>query len=117
MAAVALARRSRRLLLRLAAPHSNPMPRSLYSCSSVDAPAAARARDAESEGDLLSWRLLRLRSMGSVAAAIEGWAQMRGRVSRPELQRAVSQLRRARRYEHALEVSSSPYSVVIGTWL
>jgi hypothetical protein len=52
--------------------------------------------------------------MVSVAAAIEGWAQMHGHVRRPGLQRAISQLRRARRYEHALEVSCSPS--VVWNW-
>ena len=98
--AAAVARR----LLRLLSSRSNPKPASLSSCSSsssFDTPATAGER----EGDPLSWRLLRLRSPGAAAAAIDGWAQERGRVSRPDLQRAVSQLRRARRYGHALEVS------------
>ena len=104
--AAAVARRSQ-LLLRLLGSRPNPKPLSLSS-SSFDAPTAARGRDPESEGDLLSRRLLRLRSPGSVAATIEGWAQMRGgRIWKPELQRALSQLRRARRYDHALQVSAS----------
>ncbi|XP_047078300.1 pentatricopeptide repeat-containing protein At5g27460-like [Lolium rigidum] len=105
MAAAALARRR---LLRLLASSPNRKALSLSSSPSpsFDAPATARQRDPEREGDLLSRRLLRLHSMGSVAAAIEGWAQMRGRVSRADLHRAVSQLRRARRYNHALEILS-----------
>ncbi|CAM0943458.1 unnamed protein product [Alopecurus aequalis] len=105
MAAAALAHRSR-LLLRLLAPSPNPISHRLSSCSSVDTPAAARGRDPEREGNLLSWRLVRLSSPGSVAAAIQGWALHRGHVSRPALQRAFSQLRRARRYDHALEIFS-----------
>jgi hypothetical protein len=113
MAAAVLARRR---LLRLLAPSPNPKPPSLSSSPShsFDAPATARQRVPEREGALLSRRLLRLHSMGSVAAAIEGWAQMHGHVRRQGLQRAISQLRRARRYKHALEVSCSPS--VVWTW-
>uniref|UniRef100_A0ACD5ZAT0 Uncharacterized protein n=1 Tax=Avena sativa TaxID=4498 RepID=A0ACD5ZAT0_AVESA len=97
-----------RRLLRLLASSPNPKPLSLSSLApySFDVPATGRVPDPEREGDLLSWRLLRLHSMGSVAATLDRWAQNRGYVSRPELQRAFSQLRRARRYNHALEVFS-----------
>ncbi|XP_037455716.1 pentatricopeptide repeat-containing protein At5g27460-like isoform X1 [Triticum dicoccoides] len=100
--AAAVARR----LLRLLSSRSNPRPASLSSCSSPSPSFGTPATAGEREGDPLSWRLLRLRSPGAAAAAIDGWAQERGRVSRPDLQRAVSQLRRARRYGHALEILS-----------
>ncbi|KAE8779693.1 pentatricopeptide repeat-containing protein [Hordeum vulgare] len=89
---MAMAAAAARRLLRLLSSRPNPKPASLSSCSSAG----------EREGDPLSWRLLRLRSPGAAAAAIDRWAQERGRVSRPDLQRAVSQLRR---YGHALKVS------------
>ncbi|KAI4982694.1 hypothetical protein ZWY2020_023186 [Hordeum vulgare] len=100
--AAAVARR----LLRLLSSRPNPKPASLSSCSSPSPSFDTPATAGEREGDPLSWRLLRLRSPGAAAAAIDRWAQERGRVSRPDLQRAVSQLRRARRYGHALEILS-----------
>jgi hypothetical protein len=95
-------------LLHLASRTPNPKPLSssaFSSSSSSSPPPTARVRE-----DDLSRHLLRLRfrpPRGAAAAAVERWAQVRGRVSRLELRRAIVQLRGARRYEHALEVGSS----------
>ncbi|KAG8060552.1 hypothetical protein GUJ93_ZPchr0002g25758 [Zizania palustris] len=58
------------------------------------------------DGDLLRWLLRIPRTRGLAAAAVERWAQERGHVSQPELRRAIVRFLRARRYEHALEISS-----------
>uniref|UniRef100_A0A0D9VM60 Pentacotripeptide-repeat region of PRORP domain-containing protein n=1 Tax=Leersia perrieri TaxID=77586 RepID=A0A0D9VM60_9ORYZ len=98
----AAVRRSRLVGLLLAgASRPNPRPFS-SSSSSASPPATARGDD-----DQLSRRLLRIpRTRGAAAAAAERWAQERGRVSPAELRCAVARLRRARRYEQALEISS-----------
>ena len=84
-----------------------PNPKPLSSSASSAPPTTARVR----EDNDLTRRLLRLRfrpPSGAAAAAVERWARERGHVSQPELRRAIVQLRGTRRYEHALEVSTSP---------
>ncbi|TVU27894.1 hypothetical protein EJB05_19395 [Eragrostis curvula] len=100
------ARRARFVGVLLFASRRNPKP--LSSSSSFSSTSAAPASSCDHEGDRLSRRLLRLRLPrgGAAAAAVEKWAQERGHVSQPELRHAIAQLRRARRYEHALEVFS-----------
>jgi hypothetical protein len=102
------ARRARLIGVLLSASRTNPKP--LSPSFSTAPPATACIRD----GDLLSRRLLRIRPPhgGGAAAAVERWSQERGHVSLPELRHAIGQLRRARRYKHALEVSSC--STILG---
>ncbi|XP_006648047.2 pentatricopeptide repeat-containing protein At5g27460 [Oryza brachyantha] len=95
----AAVRRSRMVGLLVGASRPNPRP-----FASIPSPPATARQDDDS--DLLSRRLLRIARKSGPTAAVERWAQERGRVSRPELRRAVDRLRRARRYEHALEISS-----------
>ncbi len=103
----AVVRRSRLLALLVGASRPNPRP-FCCSSSSTSAPPATAREDGDG-GDLLSRCLLRIpRKSGraAAAAAVERWARERGRVSPPELRRDVVRLRRARRYEQALEVST-----------
>ncbi|WVZ73295.1 hypothetical protein U9M48_021621 [Paspalum notatum var. saurae] len=109
---VAAAHRSRSrlsgILLLLASRTPNPKPLSSAFSSSSSGPAAAARIRADEDG-LLSRRLLRLRfgpPRGAAADAVESWARERRHVSQPELRRAIVRLRRARRYEHALEIFS-----------
>ncbi|XP_062221701.1 pentatricopeptide repeat-containing protein At5g27460 [Phragmites australis] len=113
------ARRSRLAGLLLLASRTNPKSLPSFSSSSSSGPSkTARVR----EDDLLSRRLLRLHfrpPRGGAAAAVERWARERGHVSQPELRHAVAQLRRARRYEHALEIFSwmdSCNSLELSSW-
>ncbi|GJM87132.1 hypothetical protein PR202_ga03056 [Eleusine coracana subsp. coracana] len=105
MGMAAAARRARVIgVVLLFASRTNPKPLSSSSFSSAP-PATASVR----EDDLLSRCLLRLRPRGgAAAAAVERWAREQGPVSQPELCHAIGQLRRARRYEHALEIRGLP---------
>ena len=97
-------------------PNPKPHLSFAFSSSTISAPLAAD-RVREDESGLLSRRLLRLRfrsPRGAAAAAIERWARERVHISQPELRRAIVMLRRARRYEHALEVSSGTFGF---SWL
>ncbi|XP_066319760.1 pentatricopeptide repeat-containing protein At5g27460-like [Miscanthus floridulus] len=107
------------------ASRTRPNPKPHLSCaffsSTISAPLAAD-RVREDESGLLSRRLLRLRfrsPRGAAAAAIERWARERVHISQPELRRAIAMLRRARRYEHALEIFSwmeSCNSLQLSSW-
>ncbi|KAL6911973.1 hypothetical protein ACP4OV_000778 [Aristida adscensionis] len=112
MGVTAAARRSRlvgRLLAAGASPSKPLTSAAAASASSSSSgaapPATARARG----GRLLPWLLLGLRfraPCGAAAAAVERWARDHPDFSPPELRCAIARLRRARRYEHALEIFS-----------
>ncbi|OAY69339.1 Pentatricopeptide repeat-containing protein [Ananas comosus] len=89
-------------------PNPNPSPSPFSSIPTATGTPTLRVSPEESsaaEADDLRRRLLRLRfDRRSAAAALDEWVRGGGEVAISELRRIIAELRKAKRYKHALEI-------------